>query len=85
MSETKNVIEVWVDYCFADDPLERPFHLHKFVEKYIKADAGGIWASLCIEDDRLVIDISTGFHCLHIPLDVIDQLRSSNKSGEENE
>ena len=83
MTETKNIIQAWIDYCFADDPLERPYHLHKFMKIYDKDDAGGIWASLCIEDDRLVIDISTGFHCLHIPLKVIDQLRESLRSEHE--
>ena len=82
MSETKILLQTYIDYCFADDPLERPFHLHKFIEKYGKEDAGSIWATLCIDDDDLVIDISTGFHCLHIPLKAIDELRDSNQTAD---
>ena len=77
MTATKKTLETYVDFCFADDPLERPYHLHKFIEKYGRGEAGSIWANLCIEDDRLVVELCNGFHCIHIPLNAIEELQES--------
>lgn len=77
MTETKINLEAWINYCFADNPLEKPIHLDNFLRLYTKDEAGSLWACLCIEDDNLVIELKTGFHCLHIPLKLIDELRTS--------
>ena len=77
MTATKKTLETWIRFCFADDPIERLYHLHKLVEKYVKEDAGSLWTTLCIDDDDLVVELCNGFHCIHIPLDAIDELRAS--------
>ena len=78
-------INAWIDYCFADEAELRPYHLHNFIKLYGE-DAGRIRVNLCIEsqeevNDTLVIELNAGFHCLHIPMKLIDQLIATKEEG----
>lgn len=64
-------IKAYIDYCFPDDVLDRPAVLDRFLDKWVNTQAGLLWVEMCVEDDSLVIDLSCGFHCLHIPIAVI--------------
>jgi len=64
-------VKTYIDYCFPDNVLGRPLVLDRFLDKWVNTKAGPIWVEMCVEDDNLVIDLSVGFHCLHIPIAAI--------------
>lgn len=74
-------MEVDIGLCFADDPKEHLEMLYALLVFHSKTDgtAGHFKAKMIIEDDSLVIDISKGFHCIHIPFDNILQLFRENE------
>ena len=57
--------------CFPDDPRKHMETLKNLINYYIKVDgsAGDVMLDIVVEDERLVIDVSKGFHCLSIPLE----------------
>ena len=66
-------MKVKVGICFPDNSDVHMLTLRKLLDYYIAVEgsAGETWVKIVIEDDRLVIDVSKGFHCLSIPLDKI--------------
>jgi len=57
--------------CFNDNRENHVRDVLHLMELYQKCEgtADMVKIEIGIEDDNLVIDVSKGFHCLHIPLD----------------
>ena len=67
----KHHVSTFIDFCFPDLPEDRHGCIEKFLDAWANKPADRIWASMCVEDENLVIDLSYGFHCLHIPIKAI--------------
>lgn len=62
--------------CFPDDEKDHMNCFDRLLDFYVKVvgSAGYTTVDVVKEEDRLVIDVNKGFHCITLPINKIQQI-----------